>query len=135
MNNRTGIVHGMCVVNAGAKSYLSTTPENCLQETAKEKENVPGGLPPETSPFSPFFASVDRILEVEAGVTLKRIARHLATNWHQPYLRTCGYVNSSIAITLLRDTHWCIWGSRVPAHRIIVQRPQWEEGVGLNLFQ
>ena len=40
-----------------------------------------------------------------------------------------------IAITLMRATHCCIQGSRVLAHRISVQRPQWEYGAGLNLFR
>ena len=47
---------------------------------------------------------------------------------------TCGYVKSRVAITLVRATHQCIRGSRVPAHRISVKRPQWEYGAGLNLF-
>ena len=85
--------------------------------------------------FSPFVASVDGMLGVEATATLKRIASRLATKWRQPYSKTCGYVNSRVAITLVRATHRCIRGSCVPAHRISVQQPQWEDGAGLNLFR
>ena len=85
--------------------------------------------------FSPFVASVDGMLGVEATATLKRIASRLATKWWQPYSKTRGYVNSRVAITLVRATHRCLCGSRVPAHRISVQRPQWEDGAGLNLFR
>ena len=85
--------------------------------------------------FSPFVASVDGLMGVEATATLKRIASRLATKWKQSYLKTCEYVKSRIAITLVRATHCCIRGSRVPAHRIRVQRPQWEDGAGLNLFR
>ena len=77
--------------------------------------------------FSPFVASVDGFMGVEATATLKRIASSLATKWRQPYSRMCGYVKSRIAITLVRSTHQFIRGSRVPAHRISVQRPQWED--------
>ena len=72
---------------------------------------------------------------VEATATLKRLASHLASNWKQPYLKTCGYVKSRIAITLVRATHRCIWVSGVPAHQISVQKTQWEDVAGLNLFR
>ena len=85
--------------------------------------------------FSPFVASVDGILGVEATATLKRLSIRLSTKWKQPYSKTCGYVKSRIVITLVRATHRCIRGSRIPAHRISVQQPQWEDGVGLNLFR
>ena len=64
--------------------------------------------------FTSFFASVDRLLGVEATDTLKRLASCLAKNWRQPYSRTCGYVKSRVTITLVGSTHRCIQGSRVP---------------------
>ena len=85
--------------------------------------------------FSPLFASVDGLLGVEATDTLKIIASRLATKWRQPYSRTCGYVNIRISVNLVRSTHRCIRGSRVTAHRIRVQLPQWEDGAGLKLFR
>ena len=85
--------------------------------------------------FSPFIASVDGLLGVEATATLKRLASRLATKWKQSYSKTCGYVKSRIVITLVRGTHRSIQGSRVPEHRISVQLPQWEDGAGLDLFE
>ena len=73
--------------------------------------------------LSPFVASVEVLLGVEATSTLKMLDSRLATKWKQPYLKTCGYVKSRISITLVRATHRCISRSRVPAHRISVQRP------------
>ena len=58
--------------------------------------------------FSPFVASVDRLLGVEATATLKRIASRLATKWMQSYSKTCGYVKSRSAITLVCATHRCM---------------------------
>ena len=75
------------------------------------------------------------MLGVEATASLKVIASHLATKWEQSYSKTCGYVKSRIAINLVRATHRCIRGYQVPAHRIIVQRPQLEDGAGINLFR
>ena len=52
--------------------------------------------------------------------TLKRIASHLSTKWKQPNSRAYGYVNSRVAITLVRSTHCCIWVLWVLAHNISV---------------
>ena len=40
-----------------------------------------------------------------------------------------------IAITMVRATDRYIRRSKVTAHRISVQRPQWEDGAGINLFR
>ena len=37
-------------------------------------------------------------------------------------------IDAITTITMVRATHRCIRGSRVPAHRISLQRPQWEGG-------
>ena len=83
--------------------------------------------------FSPFVASVDGLLGVEATITLKRLASRLATKFKQSYSKACGYIKIMIAITLVHATHRCILGPRVTAHQISVQRPQWEDGEGLKL--
>ena len=85
--------------------------------------------------FSPSVASVDGLLGLDTTAILKRLASCLSTKWKQSYSKTCEYVKSRIAITLVCATHCCIRGSRVPAHRISVQRPQWEDAAGLNLFR
>ena len=85
--------------------------------------------------LSPFFASVDGLLGVEATANLKTLASRLDTKWRQTYSKTCGYANIRISNNLVRATHRFIRGSRVPHHRISVQRPQWEDGAGLNLFR
>ena len=84
--------------------------------------------------FSTFFTSVDGMIGVEATSTLKMLASLLSTKLKQPYLKTFGYVKSRIAITLVHANHRCIRRSWVPAHRISVQRPQWDDGAGLNQF-
>ena len=56
--------------------------------------------------------------------TLKSLSSRLANKWKQPYSKTCGYINSGFAITLVRATHRCICGSCVSAHWIDEQQPQ-----------
>ena len=116
--------HGMRLVNTDALTYQSKVPEKCLheEEKGKKKMYVEACLQ-QRRHFFPFVTSMDGMLRVEATATLKRIASRLATKWKQPYSMTCGYVKSRVAITLVRANHRCIRGSRVPAHRISVQRP------------
>ena len=132
----TDSVHYMCVVKTGTKYHSRKTPEECLQEAERGKKRMYlEACLQQRRHFSPFAASVGGLLGVEARETLKMITSCLATKWRQPYLRTCEYVNSRIAINLVWATHRCIRGSRVPALRISVQRPQWEGGARLNLFR
>ena len=132
--NGTDSVHNMRVVNTDDKSHSGKQPEKCLQEAEREKTRMYlKACLKQNRHFSPFVASMYGLLGVEATATLKRIASCLATKWRQPYSRTCVYDKINISNTLLRATHRCIRGSRVPAHHISVQLPQWEDGPGLNL--
>ena len=116
----------MLVVNTDVNYYWGRTPEKYLEEAEKGKKKMYlEACLQQRQHFSPFVASVDGLLGVEATATLKKIASRLTSKWKQPYSKTCGYVTSRIAITLVRATHRCIRGSRVPTHRISVQRPQW----------
>ena len=110
--NGTGSVYDMHVVNNDAKSHSVKSPEKCLQEAEREKKRMYlETCLQQHRHFSPFFASVDVLLGVEATATLKRIASRLSTKWRKNYYRTCGYVKIRIAITLVRAKNWCILGS------------------------
>ena len=126
----------MHVMNTYAKSHSAKTSGKCLQEADREKKNMYlEACLRQRRLFSPFVASVYGMLGVEATSTLIRIARCLASKWQQPYSSMYGYIKSRISITLVRSTHRCIRGSRVPVHKISFQRPQWEDGAGINLFR
>ena len=128
--------HDMRFVNTDALLYVRKTPEKCLHKAEKgTKKMFLEACLQQRRHFSPFVDLMDGLLGVEATATLKRIASCLATKLRQPYSKACGYVKSRVAITLVCDTHRCLRGSRVTAHRISVQRPQWEDGAGLNLFR
>ena len=112
----------MRVNNTDALSNVRRSPEKCLQEAERGKKKMYlEACLQQRRHFSPFVASVDGLLGVEAKATLKRIASRLSTKWRQPYSKTCGNVKSRVAITLVRTTHHCLRGSCVPAHRISVQ--------------
>ena len=69
----------MRVVNTAAKSYWEKSPEKCLEEAEKSKKKMYlKGCLQQRRNFSPFVASVDGLLGVEATAFLKRIASRLA---------------------------------------------------------
>ena len=115
----------MRVMNTDTPTHQRKEPEKCLHEAkqGKKKMYLEACLQKRCN-FSPFVASVDGLLGVEATATLKRIDSRLATKWKQSYSKACGYIKSWIAIILVRATHCCIPGFWVSAHQISVQRPQ-----------
>ena len=84
--------------------------------------------------FPPFFASADILLLVEVESMLKRLAGRIANKWKQPYFRTCGYVKSRIAITMVCMNHHYVQGPQVPECNSSVHWSQWEDGAGLHLY-
>ena len=123
-HNGTDNVYDMSVVNTDAKSHSTKIPENFLQDVEREKKKMyQEACLQQRRHSSPFIASVNGILGVEARATLERIASCLAKKWRKPYSRTYGYVKSRVNITLVRRAHRCIRGSRVLAHKISVHRP------------
>ena len=89
----------MRVVNTDALSYTRKTPEKCLHEAERGKKKMYlEACLQQRRHLSPFIASVDGVLGVEATATLKRISSRLATKWQQHYSKTCGYVNSRVVI-------------------------------------
>ena len=114
----------MQVVNTDAPTHRTKDPARCLHEAERGKKRMYlEACLHQRRHFSPFVASVDGLLGVKVTATLKSLASCLATKWKQSYSKTSKYVKSMIAITLVRATHRCIRGSRVPAHRISVQQP------------
>ena len=84
---------------------------------------------------SPLMVSVEGLVGTESEDTLKRLSSRLSSKWWQPYSHTCGYFHSRVAITMGWVTHCCIRRSQVTVGRISVQRPQWVDGSGLNIYR
>ena len=62
----------MRVVKTDALTHLKKVPEKCLHEAEKEKKKMYlEACLQQRRNFSPFVASVDRLLGVEATATLK----------------------------------------------------------------
>ena len=69
-------------MNTYAKSHLAKNLEKCLQdaEQAKKRMYLEACLQ-QRRQFSPLFAYINRLLDVEARDTQKRISSRLAKKW------------------------------------------------------
>ena len=124
------------ITDVDAKSNRSKDPMKVL--AAHEREKKKKYLEPcleQRRHFSPFVVSTDGLLGKEAKTLLKKLSAVLAAKWDKPYSQICGYVNARMSIAILRATHMCLRGSRVPTSRMSKRLPQWEDKAGLGLFQ
>ena len=75
------------------------------------------------------------MLGEEAISVNKRLASKLAVKWKSPYSATCGFVNARVSVAILRATHLCLRGSRVPFRHNSTKWSAWDDGAGLGLFR
>ena len=118
-----------------AKSNKSRNPDKVL--AAHEREKKKKYLEPcleQQRHFSPYVVSTDGLFSKEAKMVLKRLALMLTEKWGKPYSEVCGYVNDRMSIAIVRATHLCVRGLRIPTSKMSRRLPQWEDQAGLSLF-
>ncbi len=81
------------------------------------------------------MVSTDGLIGKEAKTLLKKLSTLLADKWGKSYSDVCGYVNARMSIAIVRATHLCLRGSRVPSSQMSNRRPLWEDKAGLSLFR
>ena len=104
------------------------------QENEKKKKYLDACLE-QRRHFSPYVCDTYGLLGDEATAVNKNLAKKLATKWNSPYSVTCGFVNARISIAILRATHLCLRGSRVPFRHNSTKWASWDDGAGLGLFK
>ena len=122
------------ITDTDAKSYISRDPLAILaqHEKAKKKKYLQPCLA-QRRHFSPFVASCDGLLGKEADRLLKRLSLRIAEKSGKTYSRVCGIVRARLSIAIVRATHLCLRGSRIPTTSMSC-RPSWLDGAGLELF-
>jgi hypothetical protein len=124
------------VTDTGAKSNLSKDPAKVLEAHEKEKKKkYLGACLEQRRTFTPFVVSTDGLIGKEAKTLLKKLSTLLADKWGKSYSDVCGYVNARMSIAIVRATHLCLRGSRVPSSQMSNRRPLWEDKAGLSLFR
>ena len=82
---------------------------------------------------SRFHIHVRKTFQEEAKAVNKKLAAKLANKWKAPYSATCGFINARISIAIIRATHLCLRGSRIPFRNMSSKWCQWDDGAGLLL--
>ena len=124
------------ITDVDAKSNRSKEPDkvSLAHEREKKKKHL-GACLEQRRHFSPFVVSADGLLGKEAKILLRKLSAMLAEKWEKPYSEVCGYVNARMSIAIVRATHLCIRGSRIPTGKMCNRLPQWEDKAGLGLFR
>ena len=131
---RDGIID-VRVTDVDSPSHRNRLPEKILESQEKSKKTK--YLEPcfqQNRSFTPFVVSSDGLLGREARSLLKQLSLRLADKWQKPYSVVAGIVRSRMSIAIIRASHQCIRGSRIP-FRSISRRIAWEDGSGTALYQ
>jgi hypothetical protein len=133
---QTDLVIDVRVTDTDAKSNRSKDPKKVLEQHEKEKKKkYLQACLAQRRHFTPFVVSTDGLIGKEAKTLLKKLSSKLAVKWGEPYSKVCGYVNARMSIAIVRATHLCLRGSRIPTGQMSNRLPQWEDKAGLGLFR
>jgi hypothetical protein len=80
--------------------------------------------------FTPFIVSVDGLIGTEAKTVLKVLAARTATKAGKSYSNIMWYMRARLSTSIVRATHVCLRGSRVPMSSINNICPHWEDTAG-----
>jgi hypothetical protein len=124
------------IMDVDSKTQRYKDPHKVLEahEREKKKKCLEACLE-QRRHFSPFLASTDGLLGKESRTLLKKLSALLAEKWEKPYSELCGYVHAGMSIAMVRATHLCLRGARIPTSQMSSRWPQWEDKAGLGLFQ
>jgi hypothetical protein len=121
------VVFGPAVLIASlmSVSQIPTPRANLSKDPRSWKKYL--GLPRATSYYS--IRGLHRWPNRQEAKTLLKLSTLLADKWGS---RTpmCGYVNARMSIAIVRATHLCLRGSRVPSSQMSNRRPLWEDKAG-----
>jgi hypothetical protein len=81
------------------------------------------------------MVSVDGLIGKEANTVLKVLAARTATKAGNTYSNIMGYMRARPSIVIVRATHVCLRGSRVPMSRMSNICPEWEDTTGMALLK
>ena len=119
------------MADSDAPSKVILTPIKMMlsQEKAKKKKYL-SRCEEQRRHFAPYVVDYG-LLGKETIAINKRVASKLSSKWRTVYSVTCGFGNARISIAILRASHRCLRGSRVPFRHGIIMIAQWDDGAGL----
>jgi hypothetical protein len=134
--NGTDCIIDVRMTDTDAPSYRNREPVKVLesQEREKKKKYLQPCLD-QRRHFSPFVVSTDGMLGKEATTLLKKLSARIAEKHGGTYSHVCGAMRARMSIAIVRATHLCLRGSRIPASQMSNRRLQWEDSAGLASFR
>ena len=124
------------VTDTDAASYRSRPPEKVLAEHERaKKRKYLEACQAQRRDFTPFVVSADGLLGKEAKTLLRQLSSRLAEKYEKAYSQVCGFVMARMSIAIVRATHLCLRGSRIPTRAMSRHQPLWEDGAGISLFR
>ena len=102
-----------CIFNADAISYVNTPITTLLENQRNEKKKqYNNAVEDRRGTFTPFIATCDAILDVEAEHYIKRLGSYLSEKWDKSYSVVNGWIRARIQVYILRSASLCLRGSR-----------------------
>ena len=131
----TDCVIDVRVTDSDAPAKVKIDPMQVLrtQEKEKKKKYLDRCIE-QRRHFAPYVVDCYGLLGKEARAVNKKLAAKLESKWRTPYSVTCGFVNARISIAILRASHRCLRGSRVPFRHASTTWSSWDDGAGLGLI-
>jgi hypothetical protein len=134
-DNVNATIFDMRVTYLDGPTNSTKAVDTILRQHEQEKKNkYLGPCIKARKHFTPFVVSTDGMLGPEAKKTLQRASGKIAKKWNKPYSQICNFVKTRISIGIIRASHLCIRGSRVPLKAICPRNPYWEDGTGFCLW-
>ena len=94
-------------------SYVNTPITTLLENQRNDKKKqYNSAVEKRRGTFTPFIASCDAILDVEAEHYLKRLSSYLSEKWEKSYSEVIGWVRARVQVCILRSVSLCLRGSR-----------------------
>ena len=100
----------VCIINADSPSYsqLSLDAVFTAKKNTKKNHYLEAASARRAS-FTPFIATCDAVLDIEAEGYLQRLAVLLSEKWESPYSirKTIGWLRARIQVCILRSVSLC----------------------------
>ena len=102
------------IFNADAISYANTSIDTLLEKHRNDKkQQYNEAVEDRRGTFTPFIATCDAILDLEAEHYIKRLSSHLAEKWGKSYSGVIGWVRAKIQVCILRSVSVCLRESKI----------------------
>ena len=133
--NGSDCIFDIRVSDTDAPSYIKLDPVKVIENQEKQKkQKYLQSCLDQRRQFTPVVLSIDGLLGQETKSIVRRLSLKLAQKWRTTYNYVIKFINSRLSIAIVRATHLCLRGSRVPIKNITSQRFHLEDEADMRLY-